>query len=211
MATKCLLAAKLMGNKMVACIGMNTLIVTVLLSFFSACNSVPMGSKSSALECEDCGDGEEGEGGRLSYGDLATALYFNFTLEFDGYHGSGVDDSATAIDNFEDARNNRPASRSSYGNAPGGTVWLDQDLLDGLNQLSDDFSYSISECAGGSHSVGSAHYQGKACDFYKINGRPANASNPDVDDFRDACLRAGARRTFGPGDAGHAGHVHCEW
>ena len=59
-------------------------------------------------------------------------------------------DEAHAARNIEDTAAGRPARRSAYGNAPGGTVELRAALLDGMLALAGRFAYRVSEIAGGS-------------------------------------------------------------
>src|SRR4051812_7506232 len=79
-------------------------------------------------------------------------------------HVSGAADRATARQNITDTAQGRPASRSSYGNAPGGRVELDDAMLEGLLKVSESYSVRVTELAGGSHSERSRHYAGLAFD-----------------------------------------------
>ncbi|GHV12248.1 hypothetical protein FACS1894219_04820 [Clostridia bacterium] len=75
-------------------------------------------------------------------------------------HPSGVDDGAQPYYQIKDTANGKAAKRSSYGNAPGGTVKLSANSLRAILLLADKFgSIKISEIAGASHSVNSWHYQ----------------------------------------------------
>jgi len=126
-------------------------------------------------------------------------------------HVSGVSDNATARQNIEDTSNGRAASRSSYGNAPGGSVKLDIRLLTGILKLAETYSFSISELAGGSHSKTSRHYAGVTVDVNVINGQRVSATHPDVANFKRDCRSLGATEVLGPGDPNHATHIHCAW
>ncbi len=126
-------------------------------------------------------------------------------------HPSGVVDLANARRNVQDTAAGGAAARSSHGNAPGGTVRLDPRMLNGLLALSQQFSFSVSEIAGGSHSCNSRHYAGIAFDITAINGQRVSASHPDVDPFTRLCRGLGAREVLGPGNAGHNTHVHAAW
>jgi hypothetical protein len=126
-------------------------------------------------------------------------------------HASGVTDTAHASQNLQDTANGLPAARSNYENAPGGTTPLDVRMLYGVRQLGQTYTFAISELAGGSHNVDSRHYAGLAIDVNVINGQHVSATHPDVAAFKAACETLGATEVKGPGDPGHATHVHCAW
>jgi hypothetical protein len=126
-------------------------------------------------------------------------------------HVSGVNDNATARRNIEDTTNGRRAARSSYGTAPGGAVALDIRLLSSLLKLAETYRFSISELAGGSHTAGSRHYAGVTVDVNVINGQRVSDTHPDVANFMRDCRALGATQVLGPGDPGHATHIHCAW
>lgn len=124
---------------------------------------------------------------------------------------SGTSDGADALNNIRDIAVGLSARRSSYGNAPGGTVNLNPRMLQGMLQLADTYNIRITSIAGGSHSPTSRHYAGVAFDIDKINGTPVNFSNPDYQALMRRCRALGATEVLGPGDAGHNTHVHCAW
>jgi chitosanase len=126
-------------------------------------------------------------------------------------HASGVQDQATAKSNIHDTAAGGPAQRSAYGNAPGGSVSLDTRMLQGVLSLAQEYSFSVSEFAGGSHSVNSRHYAGITADFNIINGRQVSASHPDITPFMARCRDLGATEVLGPGFPGHDTHVHAAW
>ncbi len=126
-------------------------------------------------------------------------------------HSSGVRDNANARQNIVDTANGGRARRSSYGTAPGGSVWLDVRMLRGLLTLSNSWTFHVSEIAGGSHTAGSRHYAGVAADISVIGGRPVNSSNPYYRAFMARARALGATEVLGPGDAGHSTHVHIAW
>ncbi len=126
-------------------------------------------------------------------------------------HPSGVLDNATPRQNIVDTANGGAASRSSYGNAPGGTVFLDTRMLNGMITLSSSWSYYVTSIAGASHSATSRHYDGVAVDVGSINGSLVSSSNPYQSAFRSKCASLGATEVLGPGDSGHSGHIHCAW
>jgi hypothetical protein len=126
-------------------------------------------------------------------------------------HPSGVVDDANADENIQDVVEGNDVDRSDYGNAPGGEVKLSDEVLSALETLGNEFTFTVSEIAGASHSATSRHYDGVAIDVSVINGRVANASNPSVDDFEERCEELGATEVIGPPSAGHETHVHAAW
>ena len=126
-------------------------------------------------------------------------------------HVSEVTDLATARDNIQQTADGKPAQRSAYDNAPGGTVALEQRMLWGLRMIADRFKLRVSEIAGGSHSPNSRHYAGLAFDLNQINGVDVSETNNSVAGVQKICRALGATEALGPGDAGHGGHVHCAW
>ena len=142
---------------------------------------------------------------------LANAILSNSDIKLATIHVSGVVDQANARQNIVDTAAGGQAKRSSYGNAPGGTVALDARMLRGLLALAQEYSFSVSEIAGGSHSSNSRHYAGVAADFNKVNGMPINAGHPDLTAFKARCRDLGATEVLGPGAPGHATHVHAAW
>lgn len=126
-------------------------------------------------------------------------------------HSSGKRDNATAYQNIVDTAAGRKASRSSYGDAPGGNVNLDPAMLKGLLSLAEVYEFSVSELCGGLHNPGSRHYAGCVADVNTINGLHVNATNRDVAEFESACRRLGATEVLGPGQEGHSTHIHAGW
>jgi hypothetical protein len=126
-------------------------------------------------------------------------------------HVSGVNDNATARQNIVDTAVGQPAHRSSYGNAPGGTVQLDSRMLHGLLTLAETYSFDVSELCGGSHSPNSRHYRGTTADVSIINGRHVSGQHPDQAKFRARCTYLGATQVLGPGSPGHSNHIHAGW
>jgi len=125
-------------------------------------------------------------------------------------HASGVNDNATAFQNIEDTAAGRAAHRSSYGNAPGGVVNLDPNMLKGMLALAEDFRFSVSEFCGGSHDANSRHYAGCTADINTIDGRHVGAGEKAAA-FQRRCRELGATEVLGPGDRGHSPHVHAGW
>ncbi len=142
---------------------------------------------------------------------LAQRILAQPAISLASAHPSGADDQATARDNVSDTAAGRPAKRSTHGTAPGGTTPLDVRLLSGLLALADRFSFSVTELAGGSHNSNSRHYAGLAVDVNAINGRPIRIDHPDAAAFKAMCRDLGATEVLGPGDRGHATHVHAAW
>jgi hypothetical protein len=142
---------------------------------------------------------------------LAGGILNNANITLATAHVSRVNDNATARQNIEDTSNGRAASRSSYENAPSGSVKLDIRLLTGILKLAETYRFSISELAGGSHSRTSRHYDGGTVDVNVINGQHVSRTHPDVANFKRDCRSLGATEVLGPGDPDHATHIHCAW
>ena len=142
---------------------------------------------------------------------LASTILKTHRITLATTHVSGVRDNATARDNIVDTAHGRRAHRSCYGTAPCGSVYLDVSMLRAMLQLRKGFTFRVSEIAGGSHTAGSRHYAGKAFDVDVVDGRGVSAANPHVRSFMARCRALGAVEVLGPGDPGHATHVHCGW
>lgn len=131
-------------------------------------------------------------------------------------HASGVRDNATAYQNIADTIAGKPATRSAYGNAPGGTIPLDSTMLSGLYSAATRFSIGVSEIAGGEHSATSAHYKGKAFDINYANTKgtkplihmTGTAPKSLIDGIMNACRAAGGTALD---ETKTANHVHCQW
>jgi len=123
-------------------------------------------------------------------------------------HPSGIPDSANAAQNIKDAAAGKPATRSSYLGAPGGTVYLNPNMLAALAAIGDKYKIEVSEIAGGSHSQNSKHYTGNAFDINYINGKHLTAPNiAGVQDVMAMCTALGGK----PNDeTTSANHVHCD-
>ncbi|WMT58763.1 peptidoglycan-binding domain-containing protein [Truepera radiovictrix] len=126
---------------------------------------------------------------------------------------SSSSDGADARSNIRDTASGGPARRSSYGTAPGGSVYLDPRMLSGMLRAAETYRFRVTSIAGGSHSATSRHYAGLAYDTDVINGVSVGARGRDavVAGFMRLCRELGADEVLGPGDAGHWGHVHCAW
>lgn len=148
---------------------------------------------------------------RATSAQLAAAILKNPRIHLAQSHVSGVNDTATARQNIVDTAAGNEAACSDYGNAPGGTTPLDQDMLTEMQDLSKDYDFSVSEIAGGSHSANSAHYDGTAFDINRIGGTAVNSTNPNVSGVENACTSGGASLVLGPGDPGHGNHIHTQW
>jgi hypothetical protein len=142
---------------------------------------------------------------------VAREILADTGTHLDTTHVSGVSDLADARHNITDTAAGRAARRSSYQNAPGGSVMLDLRTLRLLRRIGVAASVSISEIAGGSHSPHSLHYEGKALDVRVVNGtavRPGSAYMVVV----RACQAAGATQIYYPAHdpyGGHQHHIHC--
>ena len=124
---------------------------------------------------------------------------------------TGSTDGADALSNIRDTAGGGTSKLSSYGNAPGGRVYLDTRMLRGMLSAANTYTYRVTAITGGSHSVGSKHYKGLAFDLDLINGQKVSSSNAYYRGFMSACRSAGATTVLGPGDAGHSTHLHCSW
>jgi hypothetical protein len=142
---------------------------------------------------------------------LAATILRSHRISLATSHVSGVRDNATARDNIVDTAHGRRAHRSCYGTAPCGSVYLDVAMLRGMLALRHGFTFRVSEIAGGSHVAGSRHYAGKAFDVDILDGQAVSASNPHFRSFMARCRALGATEVLGPGDPGHATHLHCAW
>ena len=120
-------------------------------------------------------------------------------------------DGADALSNIRDTVAGRAAKRSNYENAPGGTVYLDTRMMDGMLRLANQYRLQITSIAGGSHSSTSRHYAGIAFDVDTINGVHVTSSNPYYQALMQQCRNLGATEVLGPGYPGHDTHVHCAW
>jgi chitosanase len=142
---------------------------------------------------------------------LAQQILTNSRISLATAHTSGIPDQATARQNIVDTAAGRPAHRSSYQNAPGGTVALDVRMLGGVVTLGREFSLGVSEFCGGSHSTTSRHYAGVTADFNIVNGQHVRPGHPDVPTLMARCRALGATEVLGPGFPGHDNHVHAAW
>jgi hypothetical protein len=142
---------------------------------------------------------------------LATRILAQPRISLATAHASGAQDQATARQNMLDTVAGQPARRSSHGGAPGGTTPLDSRMLSGLLALAEQYSFSVSELAGGAHNPRSRHYVGTAADFNRLNGERVGAAHPEVRGFMQRCRELGATEVLGPGDRDHGTHVHAAW
>ena len=131
--------------------------------------------------------------------------------KFASYHLSGVKDQATALINMQATAAGYSARRSSYAKAPGGSCYLQENMLRGMISLGREYSISISEVAGGGHSATSRHYLGVAYDVTHINGVKVSWSNPYYRAYMSKARALGATEVLGPGDRNHNGHLHIAW
>ena len=143
---------------------------------------------------------------------LARALLTESGIDVLNYHVSGMRDRATALHNLQQTAEGRPARRSYYGNAPGGTTVLDLRMLRALLTLvAEGHRFRITELAGGSHSSRSRHYAGVAFDIDFLDGRKIRPGHPTYRRFMQRCRELGATEVIGPGSRGHNSHVHIAW
>jgi hypothetical protein len=145
--------------------------------------------------------------------DVAAAILHNHRITLADAHESGVQDAATALDDIRDIAAGRPAHRSAYQNAPGGSTRVNLDLLRAIRAIGLRLTVTVSEIAGGSHAIDSGHYQGRAVDVTVVNGRSI-AGGGTYGVIAANCRANGATKVFDPAhdpDGGHGNHVHCEW
>jgi hypothetical protein len=108
---------------------------------------------------------------------LAKLILQNKNISLLTYQPSGKVDGASAYDNIIDTANGKPAKRSGYGNAPGGTVSLSPTILKGILILANKYKFRVTSIAGASHSANSKHYLGTAFDIDLLNGQAAPKSS----------------------------------
>jgi hypothetical protein len=157
--------------------------------------------------------------GGTTYAQLARQIINSGRVSFLTYHTSecGKGDGADANSNINDAANGRAVRRSSYDcsssypAAPGGSVHLNDRMLNGMLNLGQSYTFRVTEIAGGQHSGNSRHYAGVAFDVDLINGQRVTSSNGYYRAFMQRCRDLGATEVLGPGDSGHDTHVHCAW
>lgn len=156
------------------------------------------------------GDGDR-EAKRQELGLLLWDRYQEGRIDLFPVQVSGRNDGADARSNIADTAMGRESKRSSYGNAPGGRVALSMPLLEGLKELSDDFSFRLTALAGGSHSKRSRHYLGVALDIDTLDGVRLSSEHPRFREFMNKARALGATEVLGPGDRGHNTHIHASW
>jgi hypothetical protein len=142
---------------------------------------------------------------------LAATILRSNRITLAKVHASGHADRANAYQEIVDTSQGKKAQRSCYGTAPCRSVYLEVPMLRGMLALRNSHTFRVSEIAGGEHSPGSRHYLGKAFDIDILDGQAVSASNPHVGAFMQRCHALGATQVLGPGDPGHATHVHCAW
>ncbi|MFC9885421.1 hypothetical protein ACFVJW_38270 [Streptomyces libani] len=127
-------------------------------------------------------------------------------------HAGGRHAASTARQNLVDTAHGKGALTSPWGDRPHRRVALDTRMLNGMLKLRTQYGYriAVSEIVGGDHSSRSRHYAGIAFDINYINGRHVGSGAPHRN-LMAACKKLGATEVLGPGNAGHATHVHCGW
>lgn len=99
-------------------------------------------------------------------------------------HPSRQKDNAYAYNNILDTANGKQASRSNYGNAPGGKVDINVYLLKLIIDLEAQYGkICISEIVGASHTKHSKHYEGIAIDVTTIGTGVSKAKGIEVYNF----------------------------
>lgn len=172
------------------------LLVTSLGLVFSGCGSLPVDDTYRIKQTTD----------------LARRLQGDSRISWLHCQVSGPRDGACALDNIRQAARGKQVKRSCYGNAPGGAVYLDPRMLRAVRDLAKrGYTFRVTALAGASHSRESRHYAGLAFDVDRINGVRVNSGNPYWRKFLARCRKLGATETLGPGDPGHATHLHVGW
>ena len=144
---------------------------------------------------------------------LAREILANPRIQLATGHLSGVRDLADPLHEMNDLAAGRPAYRSSYGTAPGGSVMVTVATLRGLRDAGRVATIHVVELAGGTHARGSAHYLGLAFDIDIVNGRWVSYGS-DYDVVVVSCRHSGATRIFHPAYdpyGGHGNHIHVDW
>lgn len=152
-----------------------------------------------------------GEARRTELGQSLWQKYLDSRIDLLPIQVSGRNDGADARSNIADTALGRQAKRSSYETAPGGRVSLSFALLEGLESLSNDFSFRVTSLAGGSHSSRSRHYLGVGMDVDTIDGVRVDKDHPRFQEFMAQARALGATEVLGPGARGHDRHIHIAW
>jgi hypothetical protein len=145
--------------------------------------------------------------------EVAADVLADHGITLDTVHSSGVVDAATARRNVLDLAAGLLARRSSYQNAPGGSTRVSVRVLQAMRAMGRLGTITVSEVVGGSHAVGSAHYDGLAFDVRFVNGvhvAPGSSYGMAV----STCRAYGATNIYYPAYdpyGGHSNHVHCDW
>ncbi|MEU8437595.1 peptidoglycan-binding domain-containing protein [Streptomyces sp. NPDC029216] len=158
--------------------------------------------------------GAPGGQGAQTPASLARQILNTKDISLGNSHPSKVKDPAsTPLRNMQDTAAGKAAVTSRYSDVGARRIQLDERMLNGVLKLatSHRFRFNITEIAGGDHSSTSRHYAGIAFDTSIIDGKKVSGSNTSVARFKQACKALGATEVLGPGDPGHATHVHCAW
>jgi hypothetical protein len=126
---------------------------------------------------------------------------------------SGFGDGASAADNFRDAFCGVPARRSTYKDAPGGSVCLSTKLAQLLVEVAQVGVIDVNSLAGSSHSWHQAHYEGLAVDIGSLNDEPLDIHHRELAlKVIEACRRGGATQIFNANmDCGELCDAHHSW
>ena len=120
--------------------------------------------------------------------------------------GDDPADGASAHDDVADTAQGRPARRSSYGGAAGGTVRLSAAMLQGMLDAAAAAALDVSEIAGGPYGPRTSHARGAAFDVDGVDGRPVLFLGGAEFRVMDACRAHGATEVRYEGL-----HIHCGW
>jgi len=138
-------------------------------------------------------------------------------IKFNDFHPSGVKDEATAFREARDAAAGKASTLSAYGNAPGGKTWLIPEMAAALLKISKIGKVVLNEIAGGSHSVGSRHYDGVGMDLGSLNGKLFTYGVPEALQVINICREFGATEILninlpcGKSCKVHSNWIHCAW
>ncbi len=145
---------------------------------------------------------------------IAQQILSSSNITLASVHSSGIADNANALQNIKDTAAGKPASRSNYQGAPGDTVTLNENMLKAILTMGQQYKFSISEIAGGSHAADNAnpasaagHYGGNSFDINVFNGDHLSAGDKYITQVMNLCKANGAGQVID--ESVSANHVHC--
>jgi len=140
-------------------------------------------------------------------------------IKYNDFHFSKVIDEATAYKEARDAAAGKASWLSAYGNCPKpqGKTRLIPELAATLLKIAKLGTVVLNEIAGGSHSVGSRHYDGIGMDIGSLNGKGFTYGVPEALQVIKICREFGATEILninipcGDSCKKHNGWIHCAW